>query len=227
MSFVELRIELPTYAHSFLLQVPDSCTILDVKEEIYKTCPGKPRVDSQKLIWRGRYLVDSEKVEDIWKANILNSHKNVYMLTALQTPNDPRVIHLAVHPNGWGSKPPQIYTSPAQEPTPRTTSASPLPNMPFPANHPLQPRPQPSVPAPTPTPTSRPPHALAFVATIHQTALLSLTDGIKPNVISSAELRLTAKRVVERNGWAWPAVFDEEFPEATPGGLRYEKVTLE
>lgn len=70
MSIVQLRIELPTYARSFTIQIPDTCTILEVKEEISRTCPGRPRVEGQKLIWRGRFLADNEKVETIWKVSI-------------------------------------------------------------------------------------------------------------------------------------------------------------
>ena len=67
MSFVELRVELPAYSYSFLIQVPQTCTIADVKQEIYKLCIGGPRVDGQRIICRGRYLVDDEKVDEIWK----------------------------------------------------------------------------------------------------------------------------------------------------------------
>jgi Ubiquitin family len=67
MSLVQLRVELPAYAHSFLVHVSPSCTILDVKQEIFKACIGGPRVEGQRLIWRGRYLVDSEKVDELWK----------------------------------------------------------------------------------------------------------------------------------------------------------------
>jgi hypothetical protein len=67
MSVVELRVELPSYSHSFIIQVPVSYTILDVKGEIFRTCVGAPRADGQRIIWRGRILRDEEKVEDIWK----------------------------------------------------------------------------------------------------------------------------------------------------------------
>lgn len=67
MSIVELRVELPSYSHSFLIQVPLSYTILEVKGEITRSCPGAPRADGQRIIWRGRVLRDEEKVEDIWK----------------------------------------------------------------------------------------------------------------------------------------------------------------
>jgi len=67
MSFIQLRVELPAYAKSFLVQVPRSSTVLDVKREIFKACIGGPRPDGQRLIWRGRYLVDDEKVDELWK----------------------------------------------------------------------------------------------------------------------------------------------------------------
>jgi hypothetical protein len=71
MSVVELRVELPSYSHSFLIQVPTSYTILDVKGEISKSCTGAPRANGQRLIWRGRVLRDEEKVEDVWKVRIV------------------------------------------------------------------------------------------------------------------------------------------------------------
>jgi hypothetical protein len=67
MSLVELRVELPAYSHSFLIRLSSSCTILDVKQEIFKTCVGGPQVEGQRLICRGRYLLDSEKVDELWK----------------------------------------------------------------------------------------------------------------------------------------------------------------
>jgi len=70
MSIVQLRIELPTYAHSFSIHVPDTCTILEVKKEISRICPGQPCVDGQKLIWRGRFLADNEQVDTIWKVSV-------------------------------------------------------------------------------------------------------------------------------------------------------------
>ena len=66
MSVVELRVELPSYSHSFIIQVPVSYTILEVKGEIFRSCTGAPKVDGQRIIWRGRVLQDNEKVEDVW-----------------------------------------------------------------------------------------------------------------------------------------------------------------
>jgi hypothetical protein len=62
-----VRVELPTYSHSFQVSVPSTGTINDVKREIGNVCVGNPRVQGQRLIWRGRFLGDDEKVLDIWK----------------------------------------------------------------------------------------------------------------------------------------------------------------
>jgi hypothetical protein len=62
-----VRVELPTYSHSFQVSVPSTGTINDVKCEIENVCVGNPRVQGQRLIWRGRFLGDNEKVLDIWK----------------------------------------------------------------------------------------------------------------------------------------------------------------
>ena len=62
-----LRVELPAYSHSFQVQVTPSATIRDVKQEITKVCPGAPTAEGQRLVWRGRFLKDEEKLEDIWQ----------------------------------------------------------------------------------------------------------------------------------------------------------------
>jgi hypothetical protein len=69
---VQVRVELPSYSHSFLVQVLVSCTILGVKQEIFKTCIGAPRVEGQRIICRGRYLLNHEKVEDLWKVRTIH-----------------------------------------------------------------------------------------------------------------------------------------------------------
>ena len=67
MSIVELRVELPAYSRSFLVAVPTAYTVAELKREITRTCPGAPRADGQRIIWRGRILADEERVEDVWK----------------------------------------------------------------------------------------------------------------------------------------------------------------
>ena len=67
MSLVDLRVDLPAYSRSLLLKVNVSTSILQIKEEIYRICPGQPRPDGQRLIWRGRILTDNETVNNLWK----------------------------------------------------------------------------------------------------------------------------------------------------------------
>jgi hypothetical protein len=67
MAQVTLRVDLPSYSHSFTIEVPSSSTILDVKQAISQNCVGSPRIDGQRIVWRGRYLGDEEKIADIWK----------------------------------------------------------------------------------------------------------------------------------------------------------------
>lgn len=67
MAFVPLQVELPQYSRSFSVQIPESGSVLDIKQEISRTCPGNPRVEGQRLIWKGRILADAEVVEELWK----------------------------------------------------------------------------------------------------------------------------------------------------------------
>lgn len=64
---VELRIELPAYSHSFTVRLDSSATIHDVKREIEKLCPGGPRPDGQRLVYKGRFLENDKTIADIWK----------------------------------------------------------------------------------------------------------------------------------------------------------------
>ena len=67
MSAVTIKVELPSFAHSFQIQADASWAIKDVKAEIQRSCTGTPRADGQRRIWRGRFLKDEEYVKDIWK----------------------------------------------------------------------------------------------------------------------------------------------------------------
>ena len=67
MSLVDIRVDLPTHSHSFTVSVPSRYSVLQVKQEIYGICPGQPRPEGQRLIWRGRLLSNDEKVESLWK----------------------------------------------------------------------------------------------------------------------------------------------------------------
>jgi hypothetical protein len=69
MSVVNIRVDLPTHSHSFTVSVPSQSSVLQVKQEIYRTCSGQPQPDGQRLIWRGRLLSDDETVESLWKVS--------------------------------------------------------------------------------------------------------------------------------------------------------------
>ena len=71
MSSVDLKVELPSYSYSFHVQVQPDWIVQDVKEEIKRVCPGSPEVDGQRVIWRGRFLRDEERVSDVWKVRAL------------------------------------------------------------------------------------------------------------------------------------------------------------
>lgn len=83
--------------------------------------------------------------------------------------------------------------------------------------------PQPAAPRPT----------LAFVVYKHQKALAVLS----PTVIAHNELensvatmqtaRSTALHTLQKNGWSWPSILDEEFPASSEGGLVYENTVIE
>lgn len=63
---VVIHVELPAYSRSFDVQVPESATVLDVKQVISSVCVGHPRPEGQRVIWRGRYVDDQEKVSELW-----------------------------------------------------------------------------------------------------------------------------------------------------------------
>jgi len=64
---MDIRVDLPSYSRSFVVHVQPSCSIINVKQEIYRICPGQPRPDGQRLIWRGRVLSDDENIDNLWK----------------------------------------------------------------------------------------------------------------------------------------------------------------
>jgi hypothetical protein len=70
MSVVCLTVELPSYSHSFSVTIPTTARIIDVKQAIQQICTGNPRIDGQKLVWKGRFLADEEAVADIWKVSL-------------------------------------------------------------------------------------------------------------------------------------------------------------
>ncbi|KAG5636427.1 hypothetical protein H0H81_008102 [Sphagnurus paluster] len=129
------------------------------------------------------------------------------------SPDEPRIIHLAVHPSAWSSSPPEI--------PPPTPTHTPQPSMP--RRDPSRPRFR--------MPSIRPvqsPHPLSFILAKHQAALAALSRDYQPQpltIADQAEARAAAVQAVERHGWTWPDILDEEYPPATEGGLKYERVT--
>ncbi|RPD66720.1 hypothetical protein L226DRAFT_565512 [Lentinus tigrinus ALCF2SS1-7] len=212
-----VRVELPAYSHSFEVQVSPSSTIRDVKHEIAKVCPGSPNPAGQRLIWRGRFLKDNEKVEDVWK------------------PEDSKVIHLAVHPSAWTSAPPAASAHAVDS---SSSSSSPRPT-------PTQ-QPRHSAGQPTPTPTYQPqlsqtrpayPHApflsVAYIQYIHNLALGVLSAGAvtlptQPSINDLETWRAAAQALYRSRGWSWPSVYDEPFPSGSAEqGAVYQTVTIE
>ncbi|CAL1701484.1 unnamed protein product [Somion occarium] len=215
MSLVDLRIELPAFSHSFQIQVPQSSSISDVKQEIQRTCPGAPRVEGQRVICRGRFLSDNEKLQDIWTS-----------------PSDSRVLHLSVHPSAWSGSPPSTAL---QNQTPPPVTPTQTPQLIYP--------PTPTMPLPTPQSSAQltyrslvPPPAgspLAHVVHLHNKAVHVLTHGKLPsNPPEPSQLapqRSLAISTLHSQGWIWPPLLDEEYPPADDAntGVRYERVLLE
>ncbi|KAJ7742462.1 hypothetical protein DFH07DRAFT_836546 [Mycena maculata] len=194
---VDIRVELPAFSRTINVQVPDSCTILDVKREIYRICVGAPRVEGQRIIWRGRPLLDTEKVQELW-----------------QSPNEPRIVHLAVHPSAWSTTPPDIPQPPL------ATPATPPPPSPF-LSQAFSPR--------TPfQPIFAPANPLAYVSARQQQAFNAL-EQLRVSYLDQDTLaaRFSAVQIVERHGWSWPSILDDEFPPATEGGVKYERIVIE
>ncbi|TFK92934.1 hypothetical protein K466DRAFT_643056 [Polyporus arcularius HHB13444] len=210
-----VRVELPAYSHSFEVQVPPSSTIRDVKHEIAKVCPGCPSPAGQRLIWRGRFLKDEEKVEEVWK------------------PEDSRVIHLAVHPSAWTSGPPTASV-------PAPTSSPPSSSRPTPtqSHHSArEPAPTPTYqprPSPVPSGYSQAPFpSVAFIQYLHNLALGVLSAGAvtlptSPSINDLETWRAAAQALYRSKGWSWPGVFDEPFPSGSAEqGAVYQAVTIE
>jgi hypothetical protein len=69
---------------------------------------------------------------------------------------------------------------------------------------------------------------LAYVLSRHQQAFNALEQlRVAPLDSDSLAARFSAVQAVERHGWSWPSILDDEFPPATEGGVKYERVVLE
>ncbi|KAH7887882.1 hypothetical protein F5I97DRAFT_910061 [Phlebopus sp. FC_14] len=212
MSLVVVRVELPTYSHSFNVRIPATSTVFDVKQAIFLTCVGQPRPEGQRIIWRGRYLGDEEKLSELWPSS-----------------SGLRVVHLSVRPSAWTGVPPNASTvAPSSSPTtapsgtntlwPELTRAALPALLGFPSN--LSP------------PISILGDNLAFIRYRHRQALCFLSNfklsppDIPVNLVAQ---QTAAKLALQQRGYLWPDILDATFPSAawsSQGGLHYEVVTI-
>ncbi|OCH90729.1 hypothetical protein OBBRIDRAFT_887520 [Obba rivulosa] len=199
MTLVDLRVELPAYSHSFQIHVQQESSIRDVKQEIARLCPGSPRPDGQRLIWRGRFLKDEERVAEIWNS-----------------PDGSHVVHLAVHPSAWSSAPPTI---PASSSTPATPSSSQSTSQSSASRqHQL------SVYGSHPLSYIMFRHHGALHVLVHG----SYPDS-GANLRELEPWRSIAIETLRSWGWSWPTIVDEEYPPAGDwsGGVKYDRVTID
>ena|SRR3984957_7924108 len=154
-----------------------------------------------------------------------------------QSDDEARIVHLAVHPTAWTTKPPECLHSPPLLPVPSPfsvpahnlqTVTSPAPTPTIPANIYQTPPPQSQSSILTQNTRS---HPLFYVICRHQDALLALSDNIRPEFQTPRDdfIRSIAVQTLEWNGYAWPAILDEEFPpwnDIQPG-VKYERITIE
>ncbi|KAG2077568.1 hypothetical protein BDR04DRAFT_1088643 [Suillus decipiens] len=205
-SLVAVRVELPTYSLSFKIEVPISATVIDVKHAISASCAGQPHVGGQRIIWRGRYLADQEKISDIWK-----------------TADEQRIVHLSVHPSSWSGAPPSSSVTTTTTPI-SVKGKSPLLQSDVPSNTPSAP------PGVQSHPFAHLPLDHQFIAYIHQAALSKLTRGlIEHPQYSVIPSRTVALENLENKGYVWPSVLDEPYPVSQHGdgsGLQYELITI-
>ncbi|TDL29609.1 hypothetical protein BD410DRAFT_892875 [Rickenella mellea] len=205
-TLVPLRVELPQYSRSFSIQVSQSGSVLDIKQQIAQTCPGHPRVEGQRLIWKGRVLEDAEVVERVW-----------------QSPEEPRIVHLAVTPSAWNDAPPE--PSPA---TPRDEPTVQPPAQSFVANEGNYQSSVPTYSAVTPDNRHIP---LTYITFLHNNALRALCQSpiIPPPSTTEFQLsKMDARELVVASGRQWPNILDLDFPESTGEvGVRYETTTIQ
>ena len=147
--------------------------------------------------------------------------------------DDPCVVQLAVDPQAWTSRPPQIapsiLSSRLGHILDRETSRSPNPiisrvgdhnNIFLPASYPI-----------SPYFNSR--YATIFyIDFLHTLAIESLTSAstsaysrLSTSVLQEA--KSLAKTILASYGHVWPSIFDEQFPSESQGGVKYDLVYQE
>jgi len=76
MASTRFNVQLSTHAYSFQITVPSSVTVLELKNRIAETCPGRPDRTGQRIIWQGRVIDDTSVVADVWTVSILSTVSN-------------------------------------------------------------------------------------------------------------------------------------------------------
>lgn len=143
---------------------------------------------------------------------------------------DPRIVHLAVHPSAWSSSPPEVLQPAPQAQSPYQTTpstASPYsPSYIYPTRSTYFPTQ--AAFATQISPLSLRP-SVEYVRHQHQKALYALCPSIAAPVdhLNLSHQRLEAVQAVERNGWSWPPVLDEPFPDPSEGGVVYDSTIVE
>ncbi|KAF9247154.1 hypothetical protein BU15DRAFT_69993 [Melanogaster broomeanus] len=207
MSLIVIRVEFPAYSHSFNIEVPETSTVLDVKQAISTACIGHPRPEGQRIIWRGRYLDDEEKLSGLWPLS-----------------EEQHTVHLSVRPSAWTSAPPNVSNGASSS---SDATASLMTETTPGASSDQQPS------SSTPSSAGDSDVSLAFIHHKHWQALCCLSNFklAPPNALEDvASKRVMSKLVLERWGYTWPDILDASFPLADPtsgNGLDYEVVTVD
>lgn len=146
-----------------------------------------------------------------------------------QSPDEPRMVHLAVNPWAWASGVPPAAplppTPPTELPTPAVqTQAQASPQNLVPDFQAYQ------TPYSFPTSSMRPTNS-SYILILHNNALRALSQTPPLQALNETDMhssKLFAKVNLELAGRAWPSIFDEDFPPSTGDqGARYETVTIQ
>jgi hypothetical protein len=78
MALSHIHVLHPTHTKAPLtLAVPPGARVADLKTAIAAQCPGQPKPNGQRIIWKGRIVVDEEVVGDIWKVRIAFIYESI------------------------------------------------------------------------------------------------------------------------------------------------------
>lgn len=68
---------------------------------------------------------------------------------------------------------------------------------------------------------------LGYVCYKHARAIHVLMNGTHHSDGDGGAWRAAAVEMLRQHGWTWPTLLDEDYPPLTPGGLKYERTTVE